>query len=423
MNLKDLLSNTKKFAKDISKKFQKISLNIRALKKNSKDKESLTNPKQSDKPERIFIDISVSTIAKATLTIIALVLLKDFLFEVTDILVLIFISSFFAIVFNPMIDKLEKNKIPRWLGMILIYIFILLILIFFVVQIIPLVAEQLKEIAFNIKDYLEKLYMGYVNKEFTIALIPDKWNTWFRSFLMNIKVEELINYLASNIVNFREHLQKLATGSIEAFITAGSYVGDTVTIIMSFIFKLVIVVFLIFFMVIEKSLLKSFFTSLFPAKYSPYIIKKSKAVQQKISAWFHGTLILCSLMFILSLIGLLFFGIKYAITLALLTGIADVIPYLGPFIAYLTIVPVALNEGFLPFIWITIWFITIQQIEANILIPIVMKKAVGLSPIVIIISMLIGFQFLGIMGIIISIPIATSLSIFVNDYTNKVTKT
>ena len=89
------------------------------------------------------------------------------------------------------------------------------------------------------------------------------------------------------------------------------------------------------------------------------------------------------------------------------------------FFALLFTLPVVINQAPLLALWVSIYYLILQQVEINVLVPYIMNKAVGLSPIIIIFVMLVGSQYLGILGLVISIPIATSVAIFVKDYMEK----
>ena len=94
----------------------------------------------------------------------------------------------------------------------------------------------------------------------------------------------------------------------------------------------------------------------------------------------------------------------------------EFIPYLGPFIAAIPAVLIAMNISTWAVVWVIVLYTIIQWLENNILVPIIMKKEVGLNPIVIIVAMLVGGKFFGILGIILAIPVTTSISVLVQDY-------
>ena len=125
---------------------------------------------------------------------------------------------------------------------------------------------------------------------------------------------------------------------------------------------------------------------------------------------------------VFSFIGLIFLLPKYALVLALVAGITELIPYLGPILGAIpavflgfTLPPFSLWRG----IAVLILYVVIQQVENNIIVPQVMKKQVGLNPVIIIIVMLIGARLAGIIGLILAIPVATTISVIVKDFIQK----
>jgi predicted PurR-regulated permease PerM len=111
-------------------------------------------------------------------------------------------------------------------------------------------------------------------------------------------------------------------------------------------------------------------------------------------------------------------NIEYAITLGFIAGIAEFIPYIGPLITFIIGIPLAFGESIEVGIIFLIFFICLQFIEGNILVPLVMEKVIGISAITTILSLLIGYQTLGILGAIIAIPISSIISIFIFDFQN-----
>ena len=115
-------------------------------------------------------------------------------------------------------------------------------------------------------------------------------------------------------------------------------------------------------------------------------------------------------------VGLSIIGVKYALTLAIVAGLAEFLPYIGPMIAFATAAPVAFNESMVQGFWVIGFYSALQIFEGNIIVPLIMRKAVGLPPIVTILALLIGWQFLGIIGMVLSVPLASIIAIFVEDF-------
>lgn len=387
-NIKNL-RNTLQQIKEQRKESQKIEIRER-------------EPK-AVKKEELVIHFSLLSTAKATVVVLLLIALSHFLADITQILLIFFIAILFSAALTPTVNSLQKYKIPRGVSVLGIFLIMLFILGFFVSQLIPLVATQLIELAKSLTSLIEKIGNGDVNIPFGDRLEP-----MIQDFLSHIDRETLINEVKTRLESFAGELQGLA--------------GDTFGVIKTIfngIFNFVLVLILTFFLVVSGKDVNDFFVSLFPSKHGAYIVNKIETIQQKIGYWLRGQVILMFLMFGLSLTGLLILGIDNALTLAMMTGIAELIPVVGPIAAGIPAVLVAFNESPWLVLWMLGLIILLQQIEGNILVPLVMRKAVGLSPIIIILAMMIGLQKLGIVGMIMAIPVATTVSIFVKEYAEK----
>jgi predicted PurR-regulated permease PerM len=121
------------------------------------------------------------------------------------------------------------------------------------------------------------------------------------------------------------------------------------------------------------------------------------------------------IIFALDALGLYLVGVPYPLILGIFAGFMEIIPFVGPIISGVPGVILGFiispTTGFLAFI---VYFIA-QQFEGNVVVPLVMKKAVGLNPITIILALLIGGKLAGVLGIILSVPIAAAISLFVRD--------
>jgi len=138
-------------------------------------------------------------------------------------------------------------------------------------------------------------------------------------------------------------------------------------------------------------------------------------MQEKMAGWIHGQMILFLVMGGFTWAVLSWLEVPYALTLAFIAGLAEFVPYLGPLFSFSVSAPLAFGQGIDIGLAVVIFFAVLQAIEGNILVPFVMNKAVGVSPLVTILAMLIGFEFLGILGAIMAVPLASILSIFLFD--------
>jgi predicted PurR-regulated permease PerM len=161
--------------------------------------------------------------------------------------------------------------------------------------------------------------------------------------------------------------------------------------------------------------MKKLVWSVVPIRHQPYIMQLINRMQKKIGMWLRGQLILSLIIFALTYIGLLILGVKYALVLALIAGLTEFIPYLGPLLAAIPAVFLAFTQSPMLAVFVAVLYYVIQLTENNILVPKIMQKAVGLNPIVSIAVLLIGFQLAGVVGAILSIPVATAASVFFKD--------
>jgi predicted PurR-regulated permease PerM len=218
---------------------------------------------------------------------------------------------------------------------------------------------------------------------------------------------EGVNFSATiqdQLLNYSRELSGLAGNFLETLISISSGLSN-------FLFVLV----LTYFMTVDEQEIDKFILRVSPNKYGAYITNKINSIKQKVGDWLRGQIILMVVVGAFTYVGLLILGTDYAFTLALIAGVTELIPVIGPWIGLLAAIPVAINQGGSMLLWVTILYFIIQRLENNLFVPIIMKKATGLSSIVVILAMLIGNKFLGFVGIIISIPLTAILSIFLED--------
>lgn len=350
---------------------------------------------------RAVMDISTGSVARATLTILGIVALAWFLLEIKNVLALFFIATFLALSLDPFVDKMQERKIPRAVGILLIYIVFIGTTGIVISSFVPILATEIPNLAKAVLD-------------------------WIADFGIDTSIiREQISGLQSYLSNLQSNLSR---ENIEAGLDVLSVVGQNafaaLKSIAGGVFSFVMALVIAFFMIIDEDGIKSFLIALFPRRYHRYIFEKGSAVEDKFGAWVRGMAILMVSVGLLTYIALKIAGVNYAATLAILAGLTELLPYVGPLIAFIPAVILALSQGGLIFaLIVAAIYVGIQQIEGNVLVPLVMRKAVGLSPVIVMFAMLVGASFPEtinpIVGIIISVPLATAISVFVRDYVIK----
>lgn len=414
MKLSSILEKGKKIQEKIKKNFKSAKNNEKKL---FEIPEIKTDEIEPEKCKHIEVSISSSSVAKATLTIIWILLLAYFVFSIWKLFIVFFISLFFAATLDPAIDFFERFKISRVFSVILMYFLIILFFIIFIWSLVPIIAEQISLIISKIWDASIYFFKNLQSWNIHIPYVWESMNTWITTAFQSINIDILAEQLLENFSSYIKGLESIAKWWLVAVSGVANAWVWIFWAVSSFLFSLTLVFFLTFFMVTDRENLNSFFRSLFPPKHSKYIEKKIHWIQIQIWSWVRGQFALMLIMFLISLVWLMIIWMwDFAITLAMIVWIWELLPYVWPIIFLLVSLPIALNISFFVVIKLVILYALLQFIEWNFLVPAVMKKAVWLSPIVVLLVIIIWFQFLWVLWAIIAVPVATTLSLFIKDY-------
>jgi predicted PurR-regulated permease PerM len=180
-----------------------------------------------------------------------------------------------------------------------------------------------------------------------------------------------------------------------------------------------IVMSLSFYMIVKKDGAWGFVKNVVPKKYEQYTIGLIQRIQHQVGRWMIGQFILIGIIFILEYAVLSILHVPLALTLALLGGLLEIVPYIGPTLSIIPAVLIGLTISPWVAVIILIAYILIQQIENHIIIPLLMKKAVGLNPVVIILVLLVGGKLAGVPGLILAVPLAAAVSVVWDDVVNR----
>lgn len=310
--------------------------------------------------------IEVST--KSIIFAIFFVVLLRFLGQIKDILLLVFVSFIFMAALRPIVEKLHHLKIPKILGIILCYIFFLGILGSAVASVIPPIVEQ--------TALLFKKLPQLLSEEIVF------WN---------LKVEPGI---------FNDQLAGIPKNIFQVLVSAFSNVVS-------------LFIFLVFtaYLTLERENFHSHLVGFFGSEKGRKIERVLTSIERKIGQWVRGEIILMVVIGIMSYIGLVFLGIPYAAPLALVAGILEIVPNLGPIASAIPAVLIGFSNSYVMGFAVAALYTLIQQLENNLIVPKVMQEVVGLRPVITLLSLMIGFRLFGIVGAILSIPMVLALQI------------
>lgn len=313
------------------------------------------------------IEISYKTIVFTVILLISLRLLL----QILDIIFLVFISFIIMSAFKPWVEKLEKLHLPRVISIILVYLLIFSVIGYAGSTILPPLAVQSFHLGENLPSYI-------------------------RIAAPFIQIEPQV--LTQQIAPLGENLLKVTVGVFSNLIAVFS------------------VIVISFYLLIERKQLDNILSSFIGHETAEKTVLIIKKVEERLGAWVRGQLTLMIFIGLAVYIGLTLLGIPFALSLSILSGIFEIIPVIGPIVSAIPAILIALTgTPFLALAVAALYFV-IQQIEAHVVIPFVMKKAVGLPPLVTIIALMIGGRLNGIVGAILAVPIVVTLETVVSEY-------
>lgn len=334
-------------------------------------------------------------------------------YQVINIVVLLLVSLFLNILFAPILNKLNKWHIRDTLGIILIYIAIFMFIVIMFYSVVPIFIKQITALINITYDFVNETIILYNEKGIDWLGIPK----FIQKMLVNVDVNQILNGIKDNI----GHISTFVSDNLKNFLTSGAGILFSITnVVMNF----VLVFIFTFFIALERNDIRIFFYKIIPQRYSKYILSKEDEIVETLFNWLKSQIILWVSIFVITFAWLLFirlFGIEIdeIFTLALVAGMMEFVPYVGPFIALLPAIAIALGMSVKATVIILILYVIIQQIENNVLVPYVMWKTLSLSPFSVLIAMVVGWSLFGIVWIIICVPIVAIIQIFLAPYLAK----
>lgn len=319
-----------------------------------------------------------------------------------DTLFTIIASVVIAYLFNPIINYLEKYKISRTLGILILYIVIIGVIAAISFSIIPRIGEELGGLLAisptymrEITDFLNGLYEKYYSE---VEYIPPI-------------VESIEEVILQNI----DRLQSIIVANISRFI-------DRVVKAFSKIVSFILMPVLTFYFLRDKDYFKSLLYLTIPKSKRQDVKELLIEIDRVLSQFIRGRLILAAYVGIVTTILLLILDINFAVVIGLITGIADIIPYFGPFLGFLPAVIFASMDSLVKGFWVAIAFIIIQWVENNVLAPKIIGDSTGIHPITVLLSLIIAGGMFGVMGMIFSVPVVAMIKIVVGFFIDRTRK-
>jgi predicted PurR-regulated permease PerM len=333
------------------------------------------------------ISITTGTIVK-TLVVLGGAWL---LYYLRDLVLVIVTAVVLASAIEPGVQSLKHYKVPRVLAVIGIYVIVVGIFFSIFLFFIPLVVQDLATLLSEIPLYLER-----VN---TLSAL-DEYSSIFGVPMPVVSAESLVGELKTALD---------ATGIFTDAFTAMSQVfGGVLSFILIFVFT--------FYFAVSETGVGDFLRFVTPRQYEGYVIDLWRRSQTKIGLWMQGQVLLGLLIGAFVYLGLTIIGVKYALLLAVLAALLELIPVFGPTLAAVPAVILGLaNGGVGVAIAVVLLYVILQQFENHLLYPLVVTKVVGVPPLLVILALIIGAKLAGFLGILLSAPMAAVIQELVKD--------
>lgn len=329
--------------------------------------------------KNISININSSTIVKTILFVLLVVLL----YFLRELVLVVLTAVVIASSIEPMTKWFMRHRVPRLVAVLTIYATATIFITgLFFVMIPPLLDEA--------SGLLSTAPQYFNNLQITSPLGSDIPSTFS---------------LAEFIKEFRDSITG-ATGSLL----------QTVTIVFGGALNFLLIIVLSFYLAVQEFGIANFLRIITPVTHEKYVVGLWKRSQTKIGLWMQGQLLLGLLIGVLVYLGLTILGIKFAFLFALLAAMMELIPLFGPIIAAIPAIIVGFVDGGATLgLLVTGFYIIIQQFENHLIYPLVVKKVVGVPPLLVILALIIGAELAGFLGLILSVPIAAAIMEYVHD--------
>lgn len=312
------------------------------------------------------VDISHKTI----FFIAAFLALIWAVFLIRDVLILLFVAVICMSAISPIVERLEKLKIPKSIGIAIVYVVIVAVISALVSFIVTPLAQQTTNLITNTPDYL-------------VTIIPEG------GIINRSIIQEQLGHFSENALEV----------SLAVFDNFLGFISVAV---------------LTFYMLLERDNIDKLLGQFFIGK-EERIRRTTRRIEDKLGAWMRGQIALSVIIGTASYIGLTVLGVPYALPLAILAGFMEIIPVIGPIISAIPAIMVAFLISPFTAGLVAVLYFVIQQLENHLVVPQVMKKAVGLNPLAVIIAVAIGGRLLGIPGALLAVPITVVAQIITED--------
>lgn len=322
------------------------------------------------------------------LTIIWVSTKISFMFEpigifFTTVFFPILITGFLYFLLNPVVNFLERKKLPRLAAILIIYVLFASLLVLAIGNLVPAVTKQATELANDLPVFADK------TTDFFYDVVQ---SSEFKSF--RDEQREMIDTVQERVIEYANTLPNQLTNGLRGFFG----------IVTNIAIILVTVPFLLFYMFKDGHRFPQAVSRFIPADYRDEGLKILKETGETLSAYIQGQVLVASMVGILAFIGYLIIDLRYALIMALIVAFTNIIPYVGPIIGGAPAVLVAFFDSPTKALLVIVVILVAQQVEGNFLSPMILGKSLDTHPATIIIILLAAGNLAGVLGMVLAVP-------------------
>lgn len=330
----------------------------------------------------------------ATLVFVSVILGFWLLYRFNQVVFILFIAIVMGTVLRPVVTWLHQRGLSRTISMLLVYLVLGSLFVGFVLLLFPLIVEQSTTIAAAVPGYYHSLRTWAVNypNQFIVSLSK------FLPVTLPTLIPSAVQQTGQEVV--------ASAGQALSYISQAARAG----------FIAIVILVLVFYWTLDGPRIIQSFLLLVPQDQRESISELLSSMETKVSSYIAGQGLLCLIIGMLSLVAYLIVGLPNALVLALLAGVLEALPMIGPLLGAIPAALVALSIGPDKLIWIIVTTIIIQQLENSLLVPRVMGKAVGVNPFVTLLAIFAFSSLFGIAGALMAIPMAAIIQLLLERF-------
>ncbi len=309
-----------------------------------------------------------------------------FLYRVRIIFIPFILAFFIAYLLNPMVEYVESRKVPRGLAILLVYMVVFAVGTSIMVFGVPYILEEFNRLGHVIPRLTSEIK----------GIITDIEGSYSR-FRLPQGIRAVID-------------ERIKQGE-DLLINMVRAAADSMVKLFSYLLGLIIAPFFAFYMLKDAEQIKNSFTLTIPRRYRSDVMAVLRDLDDIISGFFRGHVTISVIVGVMTGLGMYLAGVDFAFIIGLIAGIAELVPYLGPFITAVPAVSLALLVSKKTAFYAIIIILIVQQLENAVISPKILGKSLGLHPLVVIFALLAGGELYGFAGVLLAVPAAAALKV------------